>query len=105
MSNELLTEFPETDRRIYGLRQELYTYDKWLRDPAGAKDMPAQAAMALNADQQQRELSELVYLRSLPDKLNQPTGIRTWQAALLIFFIGIALTIAAISLWLTLVVH
>ena len=45
------SDFSAVDRRINYLQQELYTYDKFLRNPQspGSNDMGAQAKFAIDA--------------------------------------------------------
>lgn len=90
------------DRRINYLQQELYTYDKFLRNPQapGANDMGAQAKFAIDAQGNQEELEQLMYLRSLATAANKPTGIKAWQALILVFYSTMAIAIAGLSLWL-----
>ena len=89
-------------RRINYLQQELYTYDKFLRNPQspGANDMGAQAKFAIDAQGNQEELEQLMYLRSLATVANKPTGIKAWQALILVFYSTMAIAIAGMSLWL-----
>lgn len=95
------------DRRINYLQQELYTYDKFLRNPQspGANDMGAQAKFAIDAQGNQEELEQLMYLRSLATVANKPTGIKAWQAMILVFYSTIAVLIAVLSLWLVSASH
>ena len=95
------------DRRINYLQQELYTYDKFLRNPQapGANDMGAQAKFAIDAQGNQEELDQLMYLRSLATAMNKPTTIKTWQVALMAFYSTIAVLIAGLSLWLVSASH
>jgi hypothetical protein len=95
------------DRRINYLQQELYTYDKFLRNPQapGANDMGAQAKFAIDAQGNQEELEQLMYLRSLATVANKPTGIKAWQALILVFYCTIAVLIAGLSLWLVSASH
>lgn len=102
MSNER-TKFPATDRRINYLRQELYTYDKFFRDPSSDTDVGKHAKFAIDADDHQKELDELMYLRDLAEKTERPTGIKRWQAGLIAFYATTALAVAALSLWLAMV--
>ena len=99
MSNE--KRYPAVSRRIMYLEQELYTYDKYLRDPKGTADMAAQAAMASNADQMQQELDELMTLKGLADKAQEPSQIRIWQAVMLGVFSFVSILIAGLSLYLS----
>lgn len=93
-------DFSSVDRRINYLRNEIYTYDKFLRNPTqGQTDMATQAKFAMDADDYQQELDELVTLREIADKAKQPTSIKTWQAALLAFYSTVAIVIAVLSLW------
>lgn len=101
MSNE----FRAVDRRIRYLQQEIYNYDKFLRHPAGDVDMGTQAKFAADADDYQMELDELMTLRELADKAKQPTGIATWQAAIMAGGVGIALVLATASIYVVLYVH
>ena len=96
------SDFSAIDRRINYLQQELYTYDKFLRNPQspGANDMGAQAKFAIDAQGNQEELEQLMYLRSLATVANKPTGIKAWQAIILVFYSTMALAIAGLSLWL-----
>ena len=96
------SDFSAVDRRINYLQQELYTYDKFLRNPQapGANDMGAQAKFAIDAQGNQEELEQLMYLRSLATVANKPTGIKAWQAIILVFYSTMALAIAGLSLWL-----
>ena len=96
------SDFSAVDRRINYLQQELYTYDKFLRNPQspGANDMGAQAKFAIDAQGNQEELEQLMYLRSLATVANKPTGIKAWQALILVFYSTMAIAIAGLSLWL-----
>ena len=96
------SDFSAVDRRINYLQQELYTYDKFLRNPQapGANDMGAQAKFAIDAQGNQEELEQLMHLRSLATVANKPTGIKAWQALILVFYSTIAVLIAGLSLWL-----
>ena len=96
------SDFSAIDRRINYLQQELYTYDKFLRNPQspGANDMGAQAKFAIDAQGNQEELEQLMYLRSLATVANKPTGIKAWQAIILVFYSTMAIAIAGLSLWL-----
>ena len=96
------SDFSAIDRRINYLQQELYTYDKFLRNPQapGANDMGAQAKFAIDAQGNQEELEQLMYLRSLATVANKPTGIKAWQALILVFYSTMAIAIAGLSLWL-----
>ena len=89
-------------RHIDFLRSELYNYDKFLRNPQapGATDMGAQAKFAIDAQGNQEELEQLMYLRSLATAMNKPTTIKTWQVALMAFYSTFAVLIAVLSLWL-----
>ena len=101
------SDFSAIDRRINYLQQELYTYDKFLRNPQspGANDMGAQAKFAIDARGHQEELEQLMYLRSLATVANKPTGIKAWQAMILVFYSTIAVLIAGLSLWLASASH
>jgi len=101
------SDFSAVDRRINYLQQELYTYDKFLRNPQapGANDMGAQAKFAIDAQRNQEELEQLMYLRSLATVANKPTGIKAWQAMILVFYSTIAVLIAGLSLWLVSASH
>lgn len=101
------SDFSAVDRRINYLQQELYTYDKFLRNPQapGANDMGAQAKFAIDAQGNQEELEQLMYLRSLATVANKPTGIKAWQAMILVFYSTIAVLIAGLSLWLASASH
>lgn len=101
MSNE----YRAVDRRIRYLQQEIYNYDKFLRHPAGDTDMATQAKFAADADDNQRELDELMTLRELAERAKEPTTITTWQAAIMATFSGLALTVAIASIYLVLYVH
>ena len=96
------SDFSAIDRRINYLQQELYTYDKFLRNPQspGANDMGVQSKFAIDAQGNQEELEQLMYLRSLATVANKPTGIKAWQAIILVFYSTMALAIAGLSLWL-----
>ena len=48
---------------------------------------------------------EVEYLRSLATVANKPTGIKTWQALILVFYATIAVLIAGLSLWLVSASH
>lgn len=104
MSNET-KRFAAVSRRIMYLEQELYTYDKYLRDPKGGGDMAGQAAMAINAEQMQQELDELMTLKGLADKAQEPSQIRIWQAMLLGLFSLVSIIIAGLSLYLSMYVR
>ena len=101
------SDFSAVDRRINYLQQELYTYDKFLRNPQapGANDMGAQAKFAIDAQGNQEELEQLMYLRSLATVANKPTGIKAWQVLILVFYCTIAVLIAGLSLWLVSASH
>ena len=101
------SDFSAIDRRINYLQQELYTYDKFLRNPQspGANDMGAQAKFAIDAQGNQEELEQLMYLRSLATVANKSTGIKAWQAIILVFYSTMALAIAGWSLWLVSASH
>lgn len=101
------SDFSAVDRRINYLQQELYTYDKFLRNPQspGSNDMGAQAKFAIDAQGNQEELEQLMYLRSLATAANKPTGIKAWQALILVFYSTIAVLIAGLSLWLVSASH
>ena len=101
------SDFSAVDRRINYLQQELYTYDKFLRNPQapGANDMGAQAKFAIDAQGNLEELEQLMYLRSLATVANKPTGIKAWQAMILVFYSTIAVLIAGLSLWLVSASH
>lgn len=101
MSND----YRAVDRRIRYLQQEIYNYDKFLRHPGVETDIATQAKFAADADDYQTELDELMTLRELADKANRPTGIATWQAAIVASFSGIALVIALASIYTVLYVH
>jgi len=101
MSND----YRAVDRRIRFLQQEIYNYDKFLRHPGVETDMATQAKFAADADDQQQELEELMTLRELADKARQPTGIATWQAAIMATFSAISLAVAVASIYLVLYVH
>ena len=92
-------KFPATDRRINYLRQEIYNYDKYLRTPS-SQDMASSAKWAIDVDDNQRELDELMYLRDFADKANKPTGIKIWQAIVLAVYTTISLAIAVMAFWL-----
>lgn len=101
------SDFSAIDRRINYLQQELYTYDKFLRNPQapGANDMGAQAKFAIDAQGNQEELEQLMYLRSLATVANKPTGIKAWQALILVFYCTIAVVFAGVALWLVSATH
>jgi hypothetical protein len=101
------SDFSAVDRRINYLQQELYTYDKFLRNPQapGANDMGAQAKFAIDAQGNQEELEQLMYLRSLATVANKPTGIKAWQALILVFYCTIAVVFAGVALWLVSATH
>ena len=101
MSNE----FRAVDRRIRYLQNEIYNYDKFLRHPGVETDMATQAKFAADADDYQTELEELMTLRELAEKAKQPTGIATWQAAIMATFSALALAVATASIYLVLYVH
>ena len=98
-------DYRAVDRRIRFLQQEIYNYDKFLRHPGTETDMATQAKFAADADDYQTELDELMTLRELAEKAKQPTGIATWQAAIMATFSGIALAVAVASIYLVLYVH
>jgi hypothetical protein len=98
-------DYKAVDRHIWYLQQEIYNYDKFLRHPVGEVDMATQAKFAADADDNVKLLEELMTLRELADKAKQPTGIATWQAALMATFSGIALAVAVASIYLVLYVH
>lgn len=98
-------EYRAVDRRIRFLQQEIYNYDKFLRNPAGQTDMATQAKFAADADDYQTELDELMTLRDLADKANTPTTIAAWQAAIMATFSGVALIVAVASIYLVLYVN
>lgn len=99
------SDFSAVDRRINYLQQELYTYDKYLRNPQSQGDLGAQAKFAIDAQGNQEELEQLMYLRSLATVANKPTGIRTWQALILVFYCTIAVVFAGVALWLVSATH
>ena len=108
MGNEgdrMNNDYRQVDRRIRYLQQEIYNYDKFLRNPAGQTDMATQAKFAADADDYQAELEELMTLRELADKARQPSGIAHWQAAIMAAFSGVALAVAVASIYLVLYVH
>ena len=98
-------DYRAVDRRIRFLQQEIYNYDKFLRHPGTETDMATQAKFAADADDYQTELEELMTLRELAEKAKQPTGIATWQAAIMATFSGVALAVAVASIYLVLYVH
>ena len=98
-------EYRAVDRRIRFLQQEIYNYDKFLRHPTGEVDMGTQAKFAADADDYQAELEELMTLRELADKAKQPTGIASWQAAIMATFSAISLAVVVASIYLVLYVH
>ena len=99
MGNDTQKRFPAIDRRISYLRQELYTYDKFLRNPDEKSDVGASAKWAIDADDYQRELDELTYLRDMVDGANMPSPMTKWQAGLILFFASVAVGIAVLSLF------
>jgi len=95
------SDFSAIDRRINYLQQELYTYDKFLRNPqAPGNEVGAQMKFAIDAQANQEELEQLLYLCSLAEAMNKPTTIKTWQVALMAFYSTFAVLIAVLSLWL-----
>jgi len=98
-------DYRAVDRRIRFLQQEIYNYDKFLRHPGTETDMATQAKFAADADDYQTELDELMTLRELAEKAKQPTGIATWQAAIMATFSALALAVATASIYLVLYVH
>lgn len=98
-------DYRAVDRRIRFLQQEIYNYDKFLRHPGTETDMATQAKFAADADDYQTELDELMTLRELAEKAKQPTGIATWQAAIITTFSALALAVATASIYLVLYVH
>ena len=98
-------DYRAVDRRIRFLQQEIYNYDKFLRHPGTETDMATQAKFAADADDYQTELDELMTLRQLAEKAKQPTGIATWQAAIMATFSALALAVATASIYLVLYVH
>jgi len=98
-------DYRAVDRRIRFLQQEIYNYDKFLRHPGTETDMATQAKFAADADDYQTELEELMTLRELAEKAKQPTGIATWQAAIMATFSALALAVATASIYLVLYVH
>jgi hypothetical protein len=99
MGNETHKRFSAVDRRISYLRQELYTYDKFLRNPSEKGDVGASAKWAIDADDYQRELDELSYLRDVVDGASKPSPMTRWQAGLILFFASVAIGIAVLSLY------
>lgn len=97
MGNEAYRRFSAVDRRISYLRQELYTYDKFLRNPSEKGDIAASAKWAIDAEDCQKELDELTYLRDLAESINSPSSITKWQAGLILFFAFTAVLIAVMS--------
>ena len=91
-------KFPQTDRRINYLRTEIYNYDKYLRNPS-SQDMASSAKWAIDVDDNQRELDELMYLRDFAEKANKPTNIKVWQAIGLAAYTTISLAIAVMAFW------
>jgi len=102
MANETEHKFPSVDRRINYLRQELYTYDKYLRNPTKDGDMATSAKWAIDADDYSKELDELTYLRNLAADAQRPSSMTRWQAALITVSSVIAITIAGLSLYIAL---
>lgn len=98
MGNETQKRFSAIDRRIHYLEQELYTYDKFLRNPSEKNDVGASAKWAIDADDYQKELEELTYLRGLVDDASKPSPMTRWQAGLILFYASIAVAIAILSL-------
>ena len=98
-------DYRAVDRRIRFLQQEIYNYDKFLRHPGTETDMATQAKFAADADDYQTELDELMTLRELAEKAKQPTGIATWQAAIMATFSALALAVSTASIYLVLYVH
>lgn len=97
-------DFSAVDRRIEYLKRKLYEYDSFGRTDAQLN--PASALQkSIDQNAYQDELTELMTLRELADKARQPTGIATWQAAVIATFSGVAIAMATASIYLVLYVH
>ena len=100
MKHEEKRTLSAIDRRINYLRQELYTYDRYMRNPTGQVDMTGQAALAINAHDHQEELDQLLYLIGFVEQFDKPAGIKTCQALILVFYCTASVLIATVSLFL-----
>ena len=106
MGNEHKThDVSGIERRINYLRNELYTYDKFLRNPASDADIAAHAKWAIDAEDCQKELEQLQYLMSLHDRLTRPTAMAAWQVTIIVVSVVLAFFVALTSLYVALAVH
>ncbi len=88
-------EFPALLRRKRYLEQELYTYDKYLRNPES--NMTGQAGMAINADQQQEELDEIDFLLRLFERLTNGFHLSRGQWLLMVLVVLVALALGIVA--------
>ena len=89
------TDFSEVDERIRFLDRKIYEINEFGRTDNNALDLTR--TIELRSCRNERE--QLVYLRNLADKAAKPTGIRWWQAILLVIYSTIAMLIAVLSMW------
>lgn len=94
-------KFPAVERRINYLRQELYNYDKYFRDPSNDIDVAKHAKFAIDANDCEEELSELMHLLKLAERVNGHACIRGWQAMLVVACSAMALIFALLAIWLS----
>lgn len=95
-------KFPAVERRINYLRQELYNYDKYFRDPSNDIEVGKHAKFAIDASDHQVELSELMHLLKLAEKANRQTSFKQWQVMLVVIYSTLALIFALVAIWLSL---
>lgn len=92
-------QFQATKRRIHYLYQELYTYDRFLRNPQGSdNDMAHAAKWAIDAKDHEAELRELEYLLELAQRERRP--VPPWLLVLLMVLTGLAMLTAVWAIWL-----
>jgi len=93
--NPLHVEYRRVDRRIEWLRRKLYEYDE-----QGRVDGQMNPAVAIqrNIDMQDYadELRELMSLRDIADRMNQPTGVKKWQMWIVIGYATITFLMTAL---------
>lgn len=92
-------QFQATKRRIYYLHQELYNYDRFLRNPQGSdNDMAHSAKWAIDASDHEAELRELEYLLELAQRERRP--VPPWLLVLLMVLTGLSMLTAVWAIWL-----
>lgn len=91
-------DLPAVRRRLNYLRQELYTYDRFLRNPTESQDMAHQAKWAIDSADHQAEIEELEYLLDLA---KGKEGIDVWRRdTFIVLAVGIvSIVLAAINLF------